>query len=373
MMKKILFLTNDLNLQLGGQELSNIAILKNLNKHDVVIINQQFFEENANYSKQKIHQNIDFRKSFIKGVLSLCNTLKFCNKDKPEQIIVSATPFSTLLYLFFIYNFSMFNKSKVIHFCRIDPLAGIITSSRVPFILYPLGLWLYRKVNVIVVQNPQMGERFKRYYRVDNKNLLLIPNPLRSDYKKMLKTINDSRVKASKPWIITITRLENKQKDPVTLIKSFKLVKNEMNSASLLICGSGEEKEKLEKLVKNLGLEKSVYFLGFVNNPFSLLKISDVFVLSSKAEGFGKVFVEAQVAGVPIVATDCPVGPRWALDKGKAGMLVPVGDEVKMSKAIIKILKNKKLGSKFVVNGIKLAERHYPENFSKNIEELILR
>jgi glycosyltransferase involved in cell wall biosynthesis len=73
---------------------------------------------------------------------------------------------------------------------------------------------------------------------------------------------------------------------------------------------------------------------GFVLNPFPFLKRCDVFVSSSRWEGFGNVILEAMACGAPIVATDCPGGPHEILEDGVFGALVPVADVEAMAKAI---------------------------------------
>ena len=371
-MKKLLFLTNDMNLQLGGQGLSNIIILDYLKKDfDIKILNQQFFKGTSNYREVQVDYNVDFQKSFLVGFLRLKETFKEREREKFDLIIISANPFSTLVHLFLIELFGFFRKTNKIHFCRIDPISSIFTASRIPFILFPLGFLLYRRLDKIVVQNPQMGDTFEKYYGVDRSKIVLIPNPLRPDYKRLLSDKEKPKIKARKPWITTITRLETKQKDPETLIKAFGLVKEKEKQASLIICGTGDERGKLLDLIEKLGLSNDVHFLGFVKNPFKILKKSDVFVLSSKAEGFGKVMVEAQVARVPVVATDCPVGPKWALGNGKAGTLVKVGDENEMASAILNILNDRKRREKYIKNGLKLVVRHYPEKFYNSLDSLV--
>ena len=79
---------------------------------------------------------------------------------------------------------------------------------------------------------------------------------------------------------------------------------------------------------------------GFVNNPYSYLSKSSLFVLSSDLEGLPTVLVEALACGTPVVSTDCPNGPREILDNGKYGELVPTRDCVNLKKAIIKQINN---------------------------------
>jgi len=90
----------------------------------------------------------------------------------------------------------------------------------------------------------------------------------------------------------------------------------------------------LEALVRQLGLDQDVHLPGFVDNPYAYMARASVFVLSSKWEGLPTVLVEALYCGAPIVATDCPSGPREILADGQYGQLVPVGDVVALAKAI---------------------------------------
>lgn len=138
------------------------------------------------------------------------------------------------------------------------------------------------------------------------------------------------------PVILSAGRL-TQQKDYSTLIKAFALVRKE-RAVRLMILGEGEERPKLEALVKELGLEKDVSLPGFVENPYAYMARATVFVLSSKWEGLPTVLIEALACGCPVVAIDCPSGPAEILEGGKWGLLVPVGDETLLAKAIIQTL-----------------------------------
>jgi len=142
----------------------------------------------------------------------------------------------------------------------------------------------------------------------------------------------------SQPIVLGVGRLHI-QKDFPTLIKAFAMVRQK-RPVKLVILGDGEERPRLEALVKKLGLENDVWMPGFVDNPFTFMAKVSVFVLSSAWEGFGNVLVEALACGCPVVSTDCPSGPSEILEGGKWGKLVPVGDHEKLAKAILETIEN---------------------------------
>ena len=74
---------------------------------------------------------------------------------------------------------------------------------------------------------------------------------------------------------------------------------------------------------------------GFVENPFIFMRQASVYVLSSLYEGLPNAMLQAFALGTPVVATDCPSGPREILEGGRWGRLVPVGDVNAMAQAII--------------------------------------
>lgn len=131
-------------------------------------------------------------------------------------------------------------------------------------------------------------------------------------------------------------------KDYPNLINAFSLIIKKKPS-KLIILGEGELHMQLERMVKDLNLENSVDFPGFVSNPYSFFKHCDVFVLSSKWEGFGNVLVEAMACGARVVSTDCPSGPAEILENGKWGQLVNVGDSTGLAMAMLSALDSPQL------------------------------
>lgn len=134
------------------------------------------------------------------------------------------------------------------------------------------------------------------------------------------------------PVILAVGRL-TAQKDFPTLIRAFARVR-QARPVRLLILGEGEDRPALEALVEQLGVKSDVSLPGFVANPYPYMAQAGLFVLSSQWEGLPGVLIEALYCGAPLVATDCPSGPREILADGRFGQLVPVGDVDALTQAI---------------------------------------
>ncbi len=140
------------------------------------------------------------------------------------------------------------------------------------------------------------------------------------------------------PVILAVGRLSI-AKDYPTLLRAFSLVYRKQ-PAHLLILGDGQERARLELLVKELGVSSHVQMPGFVKNPYPYMAHARLLVLSSKWEGLPNVLVEALACGTPVVSTDCRSGPREILDNGRFGRLVPVGDAETLADAILETLQS---------------------------------
>lgn len=108
--------------------------------------------------------------------------------------------------------------------------------------------------------------------------------------------------------------------------------------ARLCLLGDGDQRAMLVKTAQVLGIEDRLVMPGFVADPGPWYACADLFVLCSDYEGFGNVIVEALEYGVPVVSTDCPVGPAEILDNGRFGTLVPASDAEALALAMIRVL-----------------------------------
>ncbi|MGL5273665.1 MAG: glycosyltransferase, partial [Phocaeicola sp.] len=176
----------------------------------------------------------------------------------------------------------------------------------------------------------------------------------------------------NEPFLLAIERLEESQKDITTLLKAHKvLIEQYGHTEKLYIIGKGSSQKALEELVTQLGIEDSVSFLGFFSNPYPWIKRAKLMVHSAKFEGLPTVLIEALLLQKVIVATDCPTGPRELLDEGKAGILVPVGDEEKMAAAIHKLLSDENLQQHYLQHSSEHARTFTFQKTKPLFEELL--
>ena len=135
------------------------------------------------------------------------------------------------------------------------------------------------------------------------------------------------------PVILAVGRLV-RQKDVPTLLRAFRKLLDRRPDARLIIIGEGPDRAAIESEIDRLGLKQSVALPGFTSNPFAAMAAADLFVLSSKGEGFANVVAEALACGARVVSTDCPSGPAEILEEGRWGRLVPVGDSIALASAM---------------------------------------
>ncbi len=164
-------------------------------------------------------------------------------------------------------------------------------------------------------------------------SFLVVNNPLLISPTEATTSVQvDELWPSSGKRILTVGSLKV-QKNHELLLRAFALLRERVD-AQLMILGEGPLRPKLEKQAQALGIAGRVTMPGFSSDPLPVYESADLFVLSSDYEGFGNVLVEALHAGLPIVSTDCPSGPRDILDDGGFGILVPVGEAEALAQAM---------------------------------------
>jgi len=156
------------------------------------------------------------------------------------------------------------------------------------------------------------------------------------------------------------------QKDPITLIKSFKIINNHFPNTKLVFVGDGPMLEKCKKLINKLQLDDRIKLEGFQKNSKDYYKTFDIFVLSSHYEGLPYALLEAMIMGIPSVGTDV-VGIKDLIIHGETGYLADEEDHIGLAKSVITLLENPDLLTLFSKNSKRMTQANF--NFNRGIKE----
>ncbi|MBX3144438.1 MAG: glycosyltransferase [Trueperaceae bacterium] len=199
----------------------------------------------------------------------------------------------------------------------------------------------YRMADGIVAVSAGVAESISEMTGLSLERIATLYNPVVTpELSRLAGESVDHRFFVAKraPVILSVGNLRE-VKDHETLIRAFRLVVDELD-ARLLILGEGPERQRLERLVTELGLDELVDMPGFDKNPFAYMAKADLYALTSRREGLPGALVQALACGLPAVATNCRSGPLEVLEGGKLGELVPVGDVAALGAAMLRTLRD---------------------------------
>ncbi|QXB30653.1 glycosyltransferase [Aeromonas sp. FDAARGOS 1405] len=203
---------------------------------------------------------------------------------------------------------------------------------------------VYKEMDEIVCVSKGAQDALLNLYPEVKSYTHVVYNPV--DIDGIMQKSHEPITSEGKIKVIAIGRLCNAQKGFDILLSAHKINIDAGANYHLTILGEGDDRAGLELFIKNNNIGSSTSLLGFKENPYPFLAASDLFVMSSYYEGYPVVLVEAMALGKAIVSTDC-TGPNEALDGGKYGVLVPVGDEHALALAIRQMVENKKMLSTY--------------------------
>jgi len=203
-----------------------------------------------------------------------------------------------------------------------------------------MSKWKYtsRNTDLFVAVSSVVEEELLRW-GVSEGRVTHIPSGVDMRYFRRVNT-EDFRKKYSIPdrkfYIGTACALDE-NKDVATLINMAGKLSYERDDFILLVAGTGEGREDLERLTRFIEADDRIRFLGQVSDMPEFYSLLDIYVLSSRAEGLGTSLIEAGACGCALVASDCG-GPSDFIDDGRTGFLFPVEDDEKLFRIVKELL-----------------------------------
>ena len=187
----------------------------------------------------------------------------------------------------------------------------------------------YKKYDKILAICDTMRDEFVEILGMDKNKVELVYNPIDLEaIRKKAENIDKKYENYLKQdYFLQVSRL-TEQKQPEHLVNIYYKLKQRGIKEKLYFIGNGEKVELIKQKIKEYKLEDDVILLGQIENPYPFFKNAKLFVHTGKYEGLPTVLLESLAFGTPVVAYDCPTGPKDILGKNSEyGKLIPLNDK----------------------------------------------
>ena len=187
----------------------------------------------------------------------------------------------------------------------------------------------YKKYDKILAICDTMRDEFVEILGMDKNKVELVYNPIDLEaIRKKAENIDKKYENYLKQdYFLQVSRL-TEQKQPEHLVDIYYKLKQRGIKEKLYFIGNGEKVELIKQKIKEYKLEDDVILLGQIENPYPFFKNAKLFVHTAKYEGLPTVLLESLTLGTPVVAYDCPTGPKDILGKNSEyGKLIPLNDK----------------------------------------------
>jgi len=323
-------------MKVGGAEISLLRLAQGLREHGVRTV---FVIHRADAAARRLAGDMELVSLDANRTLAAARRLVALLRRQPPDFLVAALTHTNIVAAVSAKLARAPTRVIVTEHAPISSMRQIDGSStyRMTLALMP---WAYRLADaVIAVSQGVQADIGPMLQPATRCRFEIIPNPvLRKEWRALSQAPVDDDwfQEGGAPVVLSVGRL-SPEKNFALLIRAFARLPaapTTQPAPRLAIIGEGPERQRLQGLVDELGLGERVRLLGQRDNPFAFMRRARVFVMTSNFEGFGNVLIEAMACGLPILSTDCPVGPREILCDGRYGELVAPGDVQALATAL---------------------------------------
>ena len=351
---KILYLITGLNS--GGAEILLWNLLKKINRDsfDPIVVSILPIGSIGEKIKKEGVRVLSLESTFKFNPLIIKRLISIIKKEKPEILHTHLFHANLLGKIIGLFNSSLIIISTI-HNIRFKNL-----------LREKLSFFTRRGSNIVIVISKAIAKAMLKKGVIKKKKHKIILDGI--DYKKFNEKENNDISKEIKkeigievntPILLSVGRL-HKVKGHSYLIRSIEIIKKHYPNLVLVVVGEGSERKKLEKIIRELNLGNKIFLIGEKNNIEKYLQIADLFILPSCEEGLGVSLMEAQAAGLLVLASNVGGIPE-VIEDGENGFLVNPKDSKVLAEKIIDIL-SLSVKEKEIIR--KNAQKNIIKNFS---------
>lgn len=230
-----------------------------------------------------------------------------------------------------------------------------------------LRSYFYGRLNAVAALTSESSHWLSLNTRA--RKVCVIPNHIPFPFSNQEPILDNHIVPTERRILLAVGRLCD-QKGFDLLIRVFGRLSIRFPDWILVILGEGPDREALEAQVRATGLIDRVLMPGRAGNMVDWYEAADLFVMSSRYEGFGNTLLEAMAHGVPAVSFDCDTGPRDIIRNEVDGLIVPNGDLDAMETSLARLIDDENLRHRLGERAIEVRERFSADKVAHLWEQL---
>jgi len=298
--------------QPGGIQVIQVGLLKQMNLDgldvEILVSDDETSLLDEELSKLNIKKKVTLEKKYknparrvFANIFAFRKAIKHGNYDVVHLNVCHGVE---LIYCFWAWLYNV--PIRIVH-CRNNDIGAGGRSRNIKILFHHICKRLFAKCATIKLANSDLAAEWL-FSKKDIKDdrVEIVKNGIdvkKYSYDTKTRTKLRDELGVSNNYVVGHVGHFNYQKNHEYLLRIFKELLEKAPDAMLLLVGAGENKQNIEKLAKQYGIEKNVIFYGVTNDIPSIMMAMDVFVFPSRFEGFGNVLIEAQATGLPCVAS----------------------------------------------------------------------